>query len=174
MPSRTRFFRQFSSAHSWYKHIPLPREFGITVWVDAAGLARWGCFDLSDLLQEGGRLYIKDERMRQAAVDNSLFINGLVYGEPSGFEHTVEIGGDPWFDWLEANYPDDVAWVKSISTRRDKPDFRGEHWTVGIKVFDKSVKVRIAALKAKEYARLLAEFKAKAERVWAVYVETLR
>jgi hypothetical protein len=111
--------------------------------------------------------------MRQAAADNSIMINALVYGARTGFHLTIETGGDRWFEWLEERYPDDVAWVKQICTRSDKPDYRGEHWRINSAFFNKGVMRRIEELKAKEYERLLVEFKTKAARVWAVFLQTL-
>jgi len=100
--------------------------------------------------------------MRQAAADNSIMINALVYGARTGFHLTIETGGDRWFEWLEERYPDDVAWVKKICTRSDKPTTAGSTGPLTAPSSTKASRRRIEELKAKEYERLLVEFKAKA------------
>jgi hypothetical protein len=166
MPSRTLFFRRFSTEHSWHK-LGTPREFGITVEPGP----RWVCHYVHNLTEEGGPLWIEDARLRQAALDNSMTMNGLVYGADHGFNITVEVGGDRFFEWLETHYPEDAAWVKGLCTRDDSVHWP---WRVESSMFQEPFKTKIAQLKAKEYARLLDEFKDKAARVWAVYLETLK
>lgn len=182
MPSRTAFFKTFASAHSWYKHIAIPVEFGITVMTDLkTGLPNWQTTYLSRLLDPNRSFredFIADECMCTAARKYAWMVNGLVYDDGDyGFCHTVATGGDAWFEWLQSMYPEDVELIKSCSTRTDKPDWRGEHWSffeMDVPRAEQNViKERIKALRAKEYQRLLSEFKTKALKVWEVHLTML-
>jgi hypothetical protein len=112
--------------------------------------------------------------MQTAIRANTIMLNGLMYGYDGGFEHTVALGGDRWFEWLEALYPEEARWIREHSTRRDVADSLGRHWQFDA-FFTADPKVRRRAylivdrLKAKEYVRLEKEFCVKAARIWQTF-----
>lgn len=178
MPDIETFFKRFAHEHSWYKHCPMPREFGIALRPINGELV-WVSYLIEDVLDRSNQRWpaITNEVMREAVRANTFLMNGLVYNQNHGFNHTVGIGGNEWFAWLESMYPEDAKLIKKHSKPLEKSAWQFNEWSFSL--FDlpneerNAVERQIRALKAKEYARVLADFKVKAEQIWKVYVTTI-
>lgn len=192
MPSIIEYFKKFSTEHSWYKHIPIPQEFAIELYRDEkTGQLKWSSYFANQVLskKEKDHQLMQDERVRATVKSNTWWANALVYDDDHGFNHTVSIGGDKWFAWIDTIYPDDAKWLRKCCKRspenpvddvKEPVDIfnRGRRWQLSIWEMseeDKKItKEYIRALKAKEYKRMFQEFQTKAEKIWQTYIETLK
>jgi len=179
-PSCTAYFAKFANEHSWYK-LAMPTEFGVTLLADrTTDQLTWFCHRLDVVLARTAH----DPVQQQIVRDNSFLVNGLVYRDQpcakyySTFYHTLSIGGDSWFEWLESMYPQEAGFIKQHSIRNDIPDCRGERWRLSWDAMESPetgllLEAAIKTIKAKEYSRLLNEFKLKASKVWEARNEAI-
>lgn len=150
-------FKVFSTAHSWYKHVPMPTTMRLSPYwttdeeTHVMTFQGWTAYYPEDVSNRLQRMKHAPPALLKTIQANEIEINGLVSIGGHGIHLTIGKGGTEWLEWLrKMGYDAEANFIEN--TKKSDDDIDDEHPI-------------IVSLRAKEYERMRQEFVSKVKEI---------